>query len=113
MEIVRLKDKMGTRQLPTAEMLLKGSYAHLISEDGHGVKGMSKMLGITRTYNAATAVGLMRRGIALARDYACRRKIGKIQLADMPLQQRVLSKLEVMHRGNLILYLRVAELFSR
>lgn len=32
MEIVRLKDKMGTRQLPTAEMLLKGAYAHLISE---------------------------------------------------------------------------------
>lgn len=66
------------------------------------------MLAITRLYNTATAVSLMRRGIALARDYACRRRIGKIQLADMPLQQRVLSKIEVIHRGNLMMYLRVS-----
>lgn len=94
-------------------MLLKGTYAHLISEDGHGVKGMSRMFAITRIYNAGTAVGLMRRGIALARDYACRRSIGSTLLADMPLQQRVLSKLEVLHRGNLMFYIRLAQLFSK
>lgn len=32
MEIIRLKDKLGTQQLPTAELLLKGTEAHLISE---------------------------------------------------------------------------------
>lgn len=31
MEIIRLKDKLGTRQLPTAELLLKGTQALLIS----------------------------------------------------------------------------------
>lgn len=31
----------------------------------------------------------------------------------MPLQLRVLSNLEVKHRGNLILYLRLSELFSK
>ena len=34
MEIIRLKDKLGTQQLPTAEILLKGTEAHLISDDG-------------------------------------------------------------------------------
>jgi hypothetical protein len=32
MEIIRLKDKLGTQQLPTAELLLKGTEVHLISE---------------------------------------------------------------------------------
>ena len=42
-------------------------------------------------YNAATAVGIMRRVVALARDYSSRRTIGKTKLANMPLQVRVLS----------------------
>ncbi len=54
---------------------------------------ISKMLTITRIYNSATAVGVMRRGLALARDYASRRIIGKTSLANMPLQLRVLSNL--------------------
>lgn len=31
----------------------------------------------------------------------------------MPLQLRVLSHLEVVHRGNLMLYLRMSQLFSK
>jgi alkylation response protein AidB-like acyl-CoA dehydrogenase len=54
---------------------------------------ISKMLTITRIYNSATAVGVMRRGLALARDYASRRIIGKTSLSNMPLQLRVLSNL--------------------
>ncbi len=71
------------------------------------------MLTITRIYNSATAVGMIRRAVSLARDYAARRVIGKTMLADMPLQLRVLSHLEVVHRGNLILYLRLSQLFSK
>jgi len=39
------------------------------------------MLKVTRIYNSATAVGLMRRGLALSRDYAERRKIGNKKLS--------------------------------
>jgi putative acyl-CoA dehydrogenase len=90
---MRLKDKLGTRQLPTAELLLKGTVAYLISEPSEGVKMISKMLAITRIYNSAFAVGSMRRGLVLARDYASRRVIGKTTLSNMPLQLRVLSHL--------------------
>ena len=31
LELIRLKDKLGTRQLPTAELLLDGTCAHLVS----------------------------------------------------------------------------------
>lgn len=74
---------------------------------------ISKMLTVTRIYNAATAVGLMRRGIALVRDYSDRRIIGKRKLSDLPMHLRVLSDLEVTHRGNLIFFLRISELFSK
>lgn len=51
------------------------------------------MLTITRIYNSAAAVGYMRRGLALSRDYASYRQIGNKKLSDMPLQLRVLSEL--------------------
>lgn len=41
---------------------------------------ISKMLTVTRIYNSATAVGVMRRFLALARDYSSRRTIGKQKL---------------------------------
>jgi alkylation response protein AidB-like acyl-CoA dehydrogenase len=71
------------------------------------------MLTITRIYNSATAVSVIRRGLALARDYASRRIIGKTTLANMPLQVRVLSHLEVMHRGCLVLFIKLSYLFSK
>lgn len=80
----------------------------MISEPSQGVKLISKMLTITRIYNSSTAVGVMRRAIVLARDYADRRVIGKEKLSSLPLQLRVLSQLEVVHRGNLIMYLRLS-----
>lgn len=74
---------------------------------------ISKMLTVTRLYNSATAVGVMRRGIALVRDYSDRRIIGRNKLADLPLHLRVLADLDVIHRGNLIFYLKISELFSK
>jgi len=47
-EIIRLKEKMGTKQLPTAELLLKGARAYLISPPGKGIKYISNMLNVTR-----------------------------------------------------------------
>lgn len=71
-DILRLKSKLGTRPVPTAELLLKGVDAVLISERGSGVKCMSSMLNITRLYNASTAVSYARRLVALNKDYAFR-----------------------------------------
>jgi alkylation response protein AidB-like acyl-CoA dehydrogenase len=41
LEIVRLKDKLGTQQLPTAELLLKGTTAKLVGQPEKGVKKIS------------------------------------------------------------------------
>jgi alkylation response protein AidB-like acyl-CoA dehydrogenase len=113
MEIIRLKDKLGTKPLPTAEILLKGARAILVSQSGKGVKSISHMLTVTRLYNASLSIGLIRRIVSLARDYANRRIVGKQILSDNQLHLSVLSDIEVIYRGNLIFYLKIAELFSK
>lgn len=112
-EIIRMKDKLGTRQLPTAELLLKGTRATLISEPGKGVKTISKMLNITRIYNSSSAVSLMRRFLALLRDYSNRRDVFNSRLNELPLQQEILAEMDVTVRGNLLFYLKVVELLSK
>ena len=49
---MKLKDKMGTRQVPTAELVLDGTVAYLISAPGKGIRYISDMLTVTRLYNA-------------------------------------------------------------
>ena len=112
-EIIRMKEKLGTRQLPTAELVLKGTKATLISEVGKGVKMISHMLNITRIYNSSSAVSTMRRFLALLRDYGHRREVFKSKLNDLPLQQEILAEMDVKVRGNLLFYLKVAELLSK
>jgi alkylation response protein AidB-like acyl-CoA dehydrogenase len=60
---MKLKNKLGTRQLPTGEMLLDGSEAELISDFGRGIPSISHMLTITRIQNAIASVAGMRRYI--------------------------------------------------
>ena len=56
--IQRLKSKMGTRALPTAELELEGMRAYLLGEEGRGVKVISGMLNVTRVHNSGDAVDL-------------------------------------------------------
>ncbi len=61
LQVMRLKQKLGTKQLPTGELLLDGIEAQLISAPGRGVASISPMLSITRLHNAVASVASMRR----------------------------------------------------
>ncbi|RLV97744.1 hypothetical protein DV515_00011472, partial [Chloebia gouldiae] len=60
-QVQRLKDKLGTRQMATAELWLQGARAELISAESRGVVAISNMLNITRIHNITGAVASMRR----------------------------------------------------
>src|SRR5690606_19001764 len=68
-EILRLKDKLGTKALPTAELRLNGTIAKMVAGPGEGVKTIATLFNITRIYNACTAMGAWRRLLDLALDY--------------------------------------------
>jgi putative acyl-CoA dehydrogenase len=109
----RLKDKLGTRALPTAELSLDGTPAHLVGGVGEGVKKIAAMFNVTRVYNAVAAVTGMRRAIALARDYATRRIAFGKPLSAHPLHAETLAALEMEWRAGFFLAFHVAELLGR
>ncbi|XP_067296530.1 acyl-CoA dehydrogenase family member 11-like [Pseudorasbora parva] len=112
-EVQRLKDKLGTRQVPTAELLLDGMNARLLSEEGRGVASIANMLTITRIYNTVCAVAAMRRIIHLCREYACKRSVFGKLLKDHALHVQTLSRMEVETRAAFLLVMEVCRLLGR
>lgn len=94
MEILRLKDKLGTRKVPTAEIMMHGSPAFPVMGLQNGVRNIVPMLHLTRTWNAVSATAYMRRGLALARDYAQKRVAFGTPLSEKPLHADTLARLQ-------------------
>ncbi|MGO8969237.1 MAG: acyl-CoA dehydrogenase family protein [Myxococcaceae bacterium] len=111
--IHRLKDKLGTRMLATAELDLVGTRAELVAGTDEGVKAITPMLQITRLWNAVCAVSSMRRGMALARDYARRRQAFGAPLAEKPLHVETLASLQAELESSFLLLFRAVELLGR
>ncbi len=109
----RLKDKLGTRKVPTAELTLDGTPAWLVAGTGDGVRNIAPMLNVTRTWNSVSACAFARRGLALARDYARKRVAFGAPLAEKPLHLDTLAGLEAEFLGALHLTFFVAELMGR
>ncbi|KAF2002429.1 hypothetical protein P154DRAFT_138851 [Amniculicola lignicola CBS 123094] len=82
--IQRLKNKLGTKSLPTAELELKGMRAWLIGIEGQGVKEISTILNITRLSTAAGSAGGWSRGLAICRAYSKVRKVRGALLQENP-----------------------------
>ncbi|KAJ3407531.1 hypothetical protein CcCBS67573_g00696 [Chytriomyces confervae] len=93
--VVGLKDKFGTKSLPTAELELDGMQAHRFGDPLKGIKAVSTMLNITRIHAAVGSVGAFRHCLYLAKDFANKRIAFGKPLAQQPLQARVLADLEV------------------
>ncbi len=111
--IHRLKDKLGTRALPTAELSLEGTLASAVGELGNGVKRITPMLNITRLHNAISACGMMARPLQLLRDYARRRIVFGEPLASKPLHRATLAGLAVEYEAALALTFECVRLLGR
>ncbi|GMR45855.1 hypothetical protein PMAYCL1PPCAC_16050, partial [Pristionchus mayeri] len=111
-EMVRLKDKLGTRQLPTAELLLDGVKARMLGERGRGIAAISNMLNGTRLVNACGSVSAMRSILNLARDYSTRRWAFGRRLDQWPLHLRTMAELEVDIRACTLFLVNIAYLIG-
>lgn len=109
----RLKDKLGTRKVPTAELTLEGTAGEPVYGLDNGVRNIAPMLNITRAWNAVSAVSYMRRGLALARDYAARRVAFGAALSDKPLHVDTLAGLQAEFEAGFHLTFAVVELLGR
>ncbi|MPZ74456.1 MAG: acyl-CoA dehydrogenase [Nitriliruptorales bacterium] len=111
--INRLKDKLGTKSMPTAELTLDGAFATPVGPVEHGVRKISGMLNITRFHNAMGASGGMRRGVELAVAYSRVREATGSRLIDLPLHTETLAAMSVDAEAAFALTVRVAHLIGR
>jgi alkylation response protein AidB-like acyl-CoA dehydrogenase len=111
--ILRLKDKLGTRALPTAELALEGCVAEPVGDLGRGVKKITPLLNITRLHNAISACGMMARALQLLRDYARRRVAFGSPLARKPLHRETLATLAVEYEAALAVTFDCARLLGK
>jgi acyl-CoA dehydrogenase len=110
----RLKDKLGTRAVPTAEVALTDAAALPLGDPAApGLSRMMTLVVVTRLHNAAISAAGMARGLAYARDYAARRTVAGGRLADSPLHRATLGGLQVDTAGAFVLAGHAFDLLGR
>jgi len=106
----RLKDKLGTRSLPTAEIDFNGATGYAIGDPAEGFKTlMNYVINASRIHNAVNSCGILHRAFLEARNYARQREAFGGALVDYPLvQESLVSLLERLWRHRLLTFRMVA-----
>ena len=74
LRIKRLKNKLGTRSMPTGEVTLRDAIGYPVGPVSEGFRIMTGMLNVCRMHNAVAALALTRRVLWEAAEYAAQRK---------------------------------------
>nr|XP_002132169.1 acyl-CoA dehydrogenase family member 11-like [Ciona intestinalis] len=111
-QVERLKDKLGTRQLPTGELLLDGTVAHMVGDRSNGIRLISGMLTVTRIHNSVWSAASMRRLLLLSKDYATKRSAFGSLLNDHPLHMQTLARMEIESRAAFLVTFEVVRLLG-
>src|SRR5579875_2703155 len=110
--IRKLKDKLGTKGLPTGEIDLLGAEAVEIAPPPEGFKLMMEALEYSRVHNAVGSAGVQRRALREALAWAkSRRAFGHV-LADYPMVQDDLLRLRVEFEAGALLAMEAAIAFD-
>ncbi|HWE59668.1 MAG TPA: acyl-CoA dehydrogenase family protein [Solirubrobacteraceae bacterium] len=112
MEFQRLKDKLGTRSLPSAEVEFRGARAQLLGEEGRGVQTIIRMVNHTRLDCMLGSVSVYRRGTAEAIHHARHRRAFGAPLVEQPAMQNVLADLALDSEAASIAAMRIARAYD-
>lgn len=84
----RLKDKIGTRSVPTGEVSFEDAEAYLLGTPEHGIYLILEVLNLSRVSNAIGSVALAQRAMAEAYTFARDRVAFGKPLIEQPLMRR-------------------------
>ena len=98
--IHRLKDKLGTRAVPTAEADFVDAEAYLLSggepaTDGRGINRMMEMVNTSRLGIAVMSLGIMRRAFLESAIFAAHRTAFGKTIQDLPMMREMLVSMVV------------------
>lgn len=108
-KIVRLKDKMGTRSMPTGEIVFEGALAYAIGDVGakpnKGVSMVMYQIALSRLSHGVRAAGMMRRCFNEALSAAKGRVVFGEQIIRKPLLRNQLVSIRLTAEQSLSMYM--------
>jgi acyl-CoA dehydrogenase len=110
--IRRLKDKLGTKGLPTGEIDLLGAEAMEIAGPPHGFKLMMEALEYSRVHNAVGAAGVQRRALTEAVSWCNSRAAFGNKIIQYPMVQDELLQMMVQFQAGSLLAFEAAAAFE-
>jgi putative acyl-CoA dehydrogenase len=111
-QIQRLKDKLGTRSLPSSEVEFRGVRGRIVGEEGRGVPTIIEMVNHTRLDCLIGSSAGMRHGVAQAVHHARHRSAFGNLLVDQPAMQNVLADLALEAEAATAAAMRIARAYD-
>ncbi|NMH70004.1 isovaleryl-CoA dehydrogenase [Bacillus sp. RO3] len=111
--IRRLKDKLGVRAVPSAEVEFEATEAYLVGEPSRGIYYMMEALNLSRVCNAVASIGIMRRAYVEARNYAFYREAFGQPLHQFPMIKETLTRLAAKQEVETSSVFSLVNLFDR
>lgn len=108
--IRRIKDKLGTRSVPTGEVDFQKAVAYEIASPPAGLNQMMEMVNVSRLGVALMGVGIARRSIMEASTYAAEREAFGKTIDSYPMVRETLVDLQVQCEAALAMCLEAARL---
>lgn len=108
----RLKDKLGTIGVATAEVELTDAIGYEIAPPPDGFRLMMEALGVSRIHNAVAAAGLQRRAFAEALAYASGRRAFGEAITTYPMVQDELLRMMTQAEAGSALGFEAARAFD-
>jgi putative acyl-CoA dehydrogenase len=110
--IQRLKDKLGTRSLPSSEVEFHAVPGRLVGEEGRGVQTIIRMVNHTRLDCLIGSTASIRWGTAQAVHHARHRATFGRLLAEQPAMRNVLADLQLESEAATVAAIRVARSYD-
>jgi len=110
--IQRLKDKLGTRSLPSSEVEFHAVPGRLVGEEGRGVQTIIRMVNHTRLDCLLGSAAAIRWGTAQAVNHARHRSTFGRVLAEQPAMRNVLADLQLESEAATAAALRIARAYD-
>jgi alkylation response protein AidB-like acyl-CoA dehydrogenase len=117
--VKRIKDKLGTRSVPTAEVDFVDAEAHILSDpkggssESRGLNRMMSMVNGSRLGVALMGLGIARRCLLEASIYAAQRQAFGRRLDELPLVQETLLQMTVEVEAGAAMAFETASLAGR
>ncbi|MFC4139932.1 MULTISPECIES: acyl-CoA dehydrogenase family protein [unclassified Microbacterium] len=112
MRVMRLKDKLGNASNASSEVEYEGAVAHLLGEEGRGVRTIIEMVTNTRLDCILGSLAGMRQAVAEASWHARHRAAFGRMLIDQPAMTGVIADLQLEVEGVTAAALRLARAYD-